>query len=188
MNASITKQTSNYLEVTIIGASNALVNTLRRIVLSDVETLAIDTIQVIKNTTVLPDEFINHRLALIPILYDLNKIPESATFEFNQTAGSDGTVWDSTLINCVDPTVQITKHVPIVKVNTGQTLHLVAKAKRGTGFMHSKWCPVSKCYYKINPTNTIFIIETIGDINPVALYNKALDIVNELTVLLEKMG
>jgi DNA-directed RNA polymerase I and III subunit RPAC1 len=56
----------------MIGISAPIANALRRIFISDVETMAIDNILLIQNTSIIQDEVLVHRLGLVPIQADPN--------------------------------------------------------------------------------------------------------------------
>jgi hypothetical protein len=54
----------------LIGVDTSVANSLRRILLSEVPTLAIETVYIQDNTSILQDEILSHRLGLIPIKAD----------------------------------------------------------------------------------------------------------------------
>ena len=59
------------ISVKIKGVSSHYANALRRICLNGIPVFAIDTVDVIENSSVLPDEGIAHTLGLIPLKTEL---------------------------------------------------------------------------------------------------------------------
>ena len=57
---------------TLDGARPAFANAVRRAMISEVPTLAIDDVRIYDNTSALFDEMLAHRLGLIPIITDLD--------------------------------------------------------------------------------------------------------------------
>ena len=66
------QNTPDTLIFEMIGISAPLANALRRIFISDVETMAIDNVLLIQNTSIIQDEVLVHRLGLVPIAVDPN--------------------------------------------------------------------------------------------------------------------
>ena len=60
-----------------------LMNTLRRIALAEVPSMAIDEVVMIENSSILQDEIIAHRLGLTPLKTDLDgyNLPEECSCE-----------------------------------------------------------------------------------------------------------
>lgn len=60
----------------MIGVDAPVANALRRIMIAEIPTMAIHKVQVIQNTSVIPDEVLAHRLGLVPIIADPLKFIE----------------------------------------------------------------------------------------------------------------
>jgi DNA-directed RNA polymerase subunit D len=62
-------------------------NALRRLCLNGVPVFAIDTVDIIENTSVLPDEGLAHRLGLVPIKTDLTRFNEPSKCDCQTETG-----------------------------------------------------------------------------------------------------
>ena len=58
------------MSFTLSGAEPPLANALRRIMISEIPTLAIEKVELWQNTSVIPDENLAHRIGLVPIKVD----------------------------------------------------------------------------------------------------------------------
>ncbi|SVD05793.1 uncharacterized protein METZ01_LOCUS358647, partial [marine metagenome] len=65
------------ISIKLVGISLHYANALRRICLNGVPIFAIDTVDVIENSSVIPDEGIAHTLGMIPLKTELNGFDES---------------------------------------------------------------------------------------------------------------
>ena len=63
----IQKSTSEELILDFVGPDPSIANALRRILLSEIPTVAIEKVFIENNTSVMQDEVLAHRLGLIPI-------------------------------------------------------------------------------------------------------------------------
>lgn len=54
----------------LIGAEPPLANALRRIMIAEIPTIAIEKVEMWQNTSIIPDENLAHRMGLIPIMAD----------------------------------------------------------------------------------------------------------------------
>jgi DNA-directed RNA polymerase I and III subunit RPAC1 len=66
----VTRLDSESIEFDLIGVSPSFANALRRILISEVPTMAIEHVFFLNNTSTIPDEILAHRLGLIPIQAD----------------------------------------------------------------------------------------------------------------------
>ncbi|XP_011646052.1 DNA-directed RNA polymerases I and III subunit RPAC1 [Pogonomyrmex barbatus] len=66
----VVKEEDNEIEFDLIGCHTSLANAFRRILLSEIPSMAIERVYVINNTSLLQDEVLAHRLGLIPLRAD----------------------------------------------------------------------------------------------------------------------
>lgn len=177
MYISVKSRTSDCIIFTVVGCDLALANALRRVMIAEVDTWAIEYVDFVRNTTVLNNNFIAHRLGLIPLSNPTIK-PDTDTVElqFDMTAGEDPVVWNSGLLKSDhDDIFPVIDDIPIVKAARGQKLKFTAHAKQGIGLDHSKWSPVSTCFFVKTDIGYEFTVETIGTMDPADVVRKAID-------------
>lgn len=69
------------MEFDLIGVTPAVANAFRRIMISEVPSMAIEKVYIYNNTSIIQDEILAHRLGLIPLKGISNT--ESKWFTFN---------------------------------------------------------------------------------------------------------
>jgi DNA-directed RNA polymerase II subunit RPB3 len=119
--------THEKIRFALLHTDTSVANALRRVIIAEVPTLAIDLVDVIENTSCLCDEFIAHRLGLIPLLsekavemefpYDYAGDDESVTdvhFELNTGICASAETVDVTSndLVCYDPRVAPVNYHP----------------------------------------------------------------------------
>jgi DNA-directed RNA polymerase subunit D len=152
---------------TLSGSRPSFANALRRAMISEVPTLAIDDVRIYDNTSALFDEMLAHRLGLIPIRTDLATYSRkescacggagcpSCSVTFTLSVEGPKTVQSGDLIPQDPQAVPVHDNIPIVKLTKGQKLVLEARAVLNTGKEHAKWQPTVICGYKNYPVITI---------------------------------
>lgn len=199
MKLSVISKSPEELVLRVSGVSPSYINTLRRYMLVRVPTMAIDFVEFKTNNSILYDEYIAHRLGLVPLTTDLStyKLPES---EWTEPTGDPRVevqlilqvppVEEATVVTSGDlkskddKVVPVISDIPIVKLIPGQSLELVATARLGLGEQHSKWSP-GHIYYKHYPE--IIIESQPEDPSSVAeLYPGVFEVKNGKLVVSEK--
>ena len=161
------------ISFTISNASSSFVNALRRTIITDVQTVSFNVddytnsdLQVIKNTSSVHNEFILHRLGLLPINFKGVPKYNPATYKFvlNVTNKSSKimnvTTKDIKVINIETNTEEDTNiffppnpvtndHILLLKLKPnisgkeGESIHIEGKSSKGSGEEHIRFSPVS---------------------------------------------
>ena len=130
-------------------------NALRRICLNGVPVFAIDTVDIIENSSALADEALAHRLALIPIKTDLSRFVEPSKCDCKSETGCSNcrvmlildsgdtdvtrTILSNELTSEDKDISPISDKIPIIQLAPGQRIKLEAYARLGRGTEHAKW-------------------------------------------------
>lgn len=142
-------------------ANPVIANTLRRTIMEEVPTMAIEDVEISKNNSILYDEIVAHRLGLLPLTTDLKSYmirdeckcegKGCARCQLQMTLKSkNGTVYASDIKSKDPKVVPVYPETPIVKMLKGQDIELVAYAELGRGKDHIKWSP-ALVWYKYKP-------------------------------------
>lgn len=136
---------SNNLKLSFITSNihTCLLNALRRSLLCDVKTQAFNDIKIIKNTSVLHNEFISHRISLLPLPYIKETIYISLDIKNNNDEILNVTSSD------LKSNINIIPNILIIKLKKGEHLKLEANSSINSGKIHAKYQPISASYFNI---------------------------------------
>jgi len=163
----ILEREGNLLRFYVSGLDTQVANGIRRVMMAEVPTMAIDDVIIVENTSPLRDEMIAHRLGLIPLKTDLESYVSREVCDCHSDLGCskcsatltleaeapDGVrnVYSKELRSSDPEVVPVSGDVPILKLAKGQRIRLEAYARLGTGREHAKWQPVAVSTYKYAP-------------------------------------
>ena len=179
----ITKD-SEKIALKLKGVPLQYANALRRVCLNGVPVFAIDTVDIIENTSVLPDEGLAHRLGLIPLKTDLKRFNEPSKCDCQSESGCSNckillvldsgkseqtrTVLSSELSSEDETVKPVSDKIPIVQLAPGQQIKIECYARLGRGTEHAKWNASNIAM--LTDTNKddekILTVESTGALNP----------------------
>ena len=162
---------SEKIAIKLKGVPLQYANALRRVCLNGVPVFAIDTVDIIENTSVLPDEGLAHRLGLIPLKTDLSKYNESDKILLVLDSGeSEETraVLSGELSSEDESVKPVSEKIPIVQLAPGQKIKIECYARLGRGTEHAKWnaSNISMLTDTDKDDEKILTVESTGALNP----------------------
>jgi DNA-directed RNA polymerase II subunit RPB3 len=170
-----------HVEFQLQNVDLSFANSLRRVILAEVPTLAIDLVEIEENTSVLADEFISHRLGLVPLnsknVDDLAYSRDcdcaeycelcSVTLTLQAKCESDEIMKlyardlarsDTGVNNWVGHPVITDPEgngTVICKLRKGQGIKMKCIAKKGIAKEHAKWAPTAAVGFEYDPHNKL---------------------------------
>ncbi|MBU5689683.1 MAG: DNA-directed RNA polymerase subunit D [Candidatus Aenigmatarchaeota archaeon] len=192
MKVKILEKNDHKMKVLIEGIKPAFAGELRRIMVSEVPTMAIEWVDFHANDSVLWDEIVAHRLGLIPLTFD----PKFFNFKDEcQCEGKGCTrcqvafalkktgpcmVYSGDLKTTDDRVKPVFDKIPIVELMEGQELELEAFAELGLGKNHAKW-QAAVVGYKQEDDKFTFNIESVCGLKAEQIFSQALQVLTEKT-------
>ena len=143
MKINVLKESDLEIDFVIDGIYDSLINAIRRYAIGKVPTFAIEDVEFKKNSSVLFDEIIAHRLGLVPLTTKDFRVRigyEGPRVKFKLKAKGPGMVY-STQMKSSDPDVVSVYKMPIVYLDENQEIELTATAIMGIGDDHAKFSP-----------------------------------------------
>ena len=174
MSLQIINQDEQKISVKLQGIPLQYANALRRICLNGVPIFAIDTVDILENSSIIADEGIAHRLGLIPLKTEFSSIEsknESDRILLTLDSGNTDetrTVFSDELKSNDSFVSPISGKIPIVTLAPDQKIRIEAHAKLGRGTEHAKWN--SSNIATLTDTNKdderILTVESTGALEP----------------------
>ena len=183
MQFEIERITNDTITFFLYNADISIANALRRVLIAEIPTMAIDLVRIYDNISVYNDEYIAHRLGLLPLsisptnflfpsdcncLGSCEKCSIVITLDVDcQVAGKYTITTDDLKVSfnssslkpdsseTVDLFHTLKYPIPIVELKRGQSIHLSALAVKGLPSTHAKWGPTTAVAYKIEPRISI---------------------------------
>jgi DNA-directed RNA polymerase subunit D len=187
MNTTKPKKTGNKITFKMSGIKPQLANALRRTIIAETPAMAVEEVTFYKNSSIMEDEVLAHRIGLIPLTTDLktydtrqectcdNKGCAKCTATLTLDAKGPTTVHSKDL-KTTDPKIKpVYDNIPIVKLLENHEIKLEAKAILGRGADHMKWQAALATYTEEKPGHYDFTIESYGQLKPEEILSTALD-------------
>lgn len=196
MSLEIINQNSNVISIKLNNIPLQYANALRRVCLNGIPILAIDTVNIIENSSVLADEGLAHRLALIPLSMPISRFNEPLKCSCNNKSGCSNcrvilmmdsvskdktrTIMSNEIISENEDVKPVSNNIPIVELAIGQRLKIEAYARLGRGTTHAKWnsANISVLTHTNKQNEYILTVESTGSLSPIQLISSG---INELS-------
>ena len=156
-----------------------IVNAIRRSLINNVSMCAPSNITFDINTSCMPDEFLAHRIGLIPFHKSCTTTYSTATIDVENR-----TVYSEDIINAK------TAHssIPIITLINGQRLKCTIHFEEDIGFNHARFSAISACAFKKKNENVYELsYEVINNDDPISIFYKAIDSLTERIKKVETM-
>ncbi len=171
----------------------AVANGIRRMILREVPTMAVEEVLIIENSSAMPNEILAHRISLIPFISDIDNynLPEQCSCQSKlgcekcvvryvlraEAGDAPITVYsrDMTPENPETPVKPVSSNIPITMLAPGQRVELELYVRLGQGKKHTKWQAGIATLYEEDGKNLLYI-ESFGFLPAKRMLKEAVNI------------
>jgi len=191
MKIEILSQNKQEVKFAVKEINAAFANELRRIMMSEVPTMAVEWVDFKKNDSSLPDELMANRIGQIPLTFDKKaynfhencdnckgKGCSRCQVELVLKKKGPGVVYSGDMKSKAKDVQPVFDKIPIVEIFEGDDLQFEAIAQLGIGRKHAKW-QAAVVGYKSEGDAFIFNVEPVCGIAPEDIVMYAVDALEE---------
>lgn len=166
------------MRFSVDGIKPSFASALRRIMISEIPTMAVEFVDFKKNDSALTDEVVANRLGMVPLTFDKKayNLPSECKCEGKGCSRCQvklvikkkgpGVVYSGDIKTTDEGVKPVYDKIPITELFEGQNIQLEATAQLGTGKDHAKW-QGAVVGYKLEDgkkDNFVFNVESISGI------------------------
>jgi DNA-directed RNA polymerase subunit D len=197
MKIKILRKNGAEMSFSVEGISPGFANALRRIMMTEVPTMAIEWVDFKKNDSALPDEILANRLGQIPLTFDRRAydLPSECKcggkgcsrcqVEIVLKEKGPKVVYSSDLKIKAKDVKPVFDKIPIVELFEDEELQFEAIAQLGLGKEHAKW-QAAVVGYNYENDKFVFNIESVCGLSPEEIVVSAAEILEKKMKEFEK--
>ncbi len=165
----------NYVEFFVDGFQPSFLNLIRRYAISRVPVLAIDRVVFYENNSSFWDEYLAHRIGLVPIVTP-ETLPEEIEIYFSIDVDKPGKIYSSDL-KSEDKEVKVAlDNIPLFTLVEGQSVKLEGFAKLGIAAQHAKFQAGLVSFDQESEKQKMFV-ETFYQMSPSDLISRTCNLI-----------
>jgi len=191
MKVEILNQNKQEIKFSVKEINAPFANELRRIMMSEVPTMAVEWVDFKKNDSAIPDELMANRIGQIPLTFDKKAYNFHETCENCKGKGCSrcqvelvlkkkgpAVVYSGDMKSKAKDVQPVFDKIPIVELFEGEELQFEAIAQLGIGRKHAKW-QAAVVGYKYEGDSFIFNVESVCGLAPEEIVMHATDELEE---------
>lgn len=187
MDITVTDETENRIEFDVEGTTPAFMNALRRVMIGELPTLAVEELHVSKNNSGLFDEILAHRIGLLPWTFDEDGyVPRDecdcedgcpdCTVNMALQKEGEQTVTAGDISAPADDVEPVNPDTVIVDLKEDAELDIEMDAVLGRGKDHAKWQAANASYAYDEEDDTFHVtVESVSGLAPRTIVSQAID-------------